>query len=88
MDQIYKHMGSHDFRAYRPVLLHPQPLASTDEVSAQSVHIVDPRFLGSCTVVSIMLNIKTNQGLRYTVNNGQCKTSGGRCHPKVLQTKE
>jgi hypothetical protein len=72
---------------YRPVLFHPEPFASTNKVRSQAQQIVDPRPSGSGTMISIVLHIESNKGLRYAINNSQRVRSCG-SDPQVLQRKE
>mmetsp|Transcript_16482 Transcript_16482/g.40255 ORF Transcript_16482/g.40255 Transcript_16482/m.40255 type:complete len:242 (-) Transcript_16482:221-946(-) len=70
-----------------PMLFHPQPLGSANEISTQSVHVVDPWSLGGSSVVGIVLDVQSNEGLRDSIDNGKSKGSRGG-HPQVLQSKE
>lgn len=70
-----------------PMLLHPQPLAATNKISTQPQNVVNPRCLGGCSVIGVVLHIQTNQSLRYTIDNRECD-SRTREDPQVLKTKE
>lgn len=74
-------------RVMRPMLLHPKPLASSNKVSSESQQIIDPRSLGGSSVISIMLNIQTDQSLRDSVYDSKSKR-GSLCDPKILKGKE
>jgi hypothetical protein len=69
------------------MLLHPKPLASSNKVSSESQQIIDPRSLGGSSVISIMLNIQTDQSLRDSVDDSKSKR-GSLCDPKILKGKE
>mmetsp|Transcript_19342 Transcript_19342/g.53808 ORF Transcript_19342/g.53808 Transcript_19342/m.53808 type:complete len:237 (+) Transcript_19342:1477-2187(+) len=71
----------------RPMLLHPQPLAASDKVGTQSQDVVDPRLLGSGTVIGIVLHVETDEGLADAVDDGKC-VGGGRGDPEILQEGE
>ena len=71
----------------RPVLFHPQPLASSDEIGSESKSIVDPRFFGCGSVVAVVLNIQTDQRLGDTVNDGKC-VGGNTGDPVVLESEK
>lgn len=72
---------------YRPVLFHPEPLASADKISTKAQNIVDPGLPRCCTVICVVLDIQTNKGLRDTVDDGQSIGSLG-ADPKELHVKE
>ena len=55
----------------RPMLLHPEPLGSTNEIGTESQHVIDPSLLRRRTVVGIVLDVEADSGLRDTVQNGQ-----------------
>ena len=61
--------NARDFQnfTYRPMLFHPQPLAPTNEISAKAQDIVNPDLSRSGSMVGIVLNVQSNQGLGHTV---------------------
>jgi hypothetical protein len=69
------------------VLFHPEPLASSNEVSTQTEQIVDPWPPRSGTVIGIVLHVQSNESLRHTVYNSQ-SVGGCTSHPQILEVKE
>mmetsp|Transcript_17805 Transcript_17805/g.32234 ORF Transcript_17805/g.32234 Transcript_17805/m.32234 type:complete len:267 (-) Transcript_17805:61-861(-) len=67
----------------RPVLFHPQPLASTDKISTESQYVVDPVIFRGCSMVRIVLHIQTNESLCHTQNDCH-RPTGSLGHPQVL----
>jgi hypothetical protein len=74
-------------QTYGPMLFHPEPLASSDEVSSKPKESVDPCLLGDGSVVGIMLHIQSNERLRNAINHRHEKRSR-LCDPQVLQVEE
>ena len=70
-----------------PVLFHPEPLASSNQVGSQTQEVVDPRSLGSGSVVGIVLDIQPNESLGDTVQNGHAH-GASLDNPHVLEAKE
>mmetsp|Transcript_25821 Transcript_25821/g.60796 ORF Transcript_25821/g.60796 Transcript_25821/m.60796 type:complete len:261 (-) Transcript_25821:125-907(-) len=71
-------------RVMRPVLFHPQPFASSNEIRSESQKIVDPCLLRGGSVVRVVLNVQSDKGLGNTVDNGQAQSGGGG-YPQILQ---
>lgn len=77
-----------EFRqTYGPVLFHPKPLATADEVSSKTQKVVDPRPLRSSSMVGIMLDIQTNKSLGDPVNDSH-GVAGFSGNPKVLHVEK
>mmetsp|Transcript_30461 Transcript_30461/g.65366 ORF Transcript_30461/g.65366 Transcript_30461/m.65366 type:complete len:252 (+) Transcript_30461:1444-2199(+) len=70
-----------------PVLFHPQPLASSDEIGTESEQVVDPGLLGGGSMVGIVLDVQSDERLRNTVDDGQ-DVRGGCRYPKVLEREK
>ena len=70
-----------------PVLFHPQPLASSDEIGSKSKKIVDPRLLRGSSVVGIVLDVQTDERLRDTIDDGH-GVGGNASNPVVLHGEE
>ncbi len=62
-----------------PMLLHPVPFTSPDEISSKTKDVIDPCTFRRSSVVGIMLYIKTNECLCDTKGNGEWDggSSGG-----------
>mmetsp|Transcript_15092 Transcript_15092/g.42571 ORF Transcript_15092/g.42571 Transcript_15092/m.42571 type:complete len:393 (+) Transcript_15092:271-1449(+) len=73
-------------RVMRPMLFHPQPLATADHVRTESEQVVDPDLSGCRTVVGIVLNIQTDHRQGNTVHGGK-RVRGWSHHPSVLQVE-
>mmetsp|Transcript_14937 Transcript_14937/g.30774 ORF Transcript_14937/g.30774 Transcript_14937/m.30774 type:complete len:303 (-) Transcript_14937:536-1444(-) len=58
-----------------PMLLHPQPFGSSNEIGTQSQNIVNHGIFGRGSVVGIVLDVQANKGLRNSVQNGQLPRS-------------
>jgi hypothetical protein len=71
----------------RPVLFHPQPFAASDEIGSESKKLVDPGFLGGCSVVGVVLNIQTDKRLRDTVDHSH-GIRGNAKYPVVLHSEK
>ena len=72
---------------YRPMLFHPQPLASADEICSKPEKIVDPCLPGSSSMVGIVLHIQPDECLRNPINDRQRKTCIS-SDPQVLHIEE
>ena len=68
----------------RPMLIHPQPLASTDSICTKSQKVIHPGFLWGSSMIRIVLNVQSNQSGRHTI--GGSETPGSAlCGPLVAQ---
>jgi hypothetical protein len=67
-----------------PVLLHPQPLAATNQVGKDTEKVIDPGAFGTGSVIGIMLDIHTNQGLGNAKEEGH-GNSGALKRKEVLK---
>ena len=69
------------------MLLHPNQFGPTNKINGIAQNLIDPRCSRRGSVIGIVLNVETNQGLRNPVENGQRKT-GARGHPAILQIEK
>lgn len=72
---------------YRPMLFHPQPLASSNKIRSETQQVIDPYFPTCGTMIGIVLHIQTNQSHGNSINDRQ-RIRGSLKHPQELQVEE
>lgn len=69
-----------------PVLLHPEPLAASNQVDTKSQRIVHSRITRRRSMIGIVLHIQTNQSLGKTKDSSQ-QEGGGLSDPEIQTSK-